>query len=240
MEGNNRDRGAITSPNLLYRGVCAHNVITEGVNGSMAFPAELTSVLTGASMSQLSGWRTAPALITPELQTRPRALYSFRDIVALRTFVRLRKDLSLQKIRFAMATLQDYDLTDHPSNYQLVTDSKTVFLVEGERAMDLVKKKGQEVIASMADVFAPFTNYQGDEVVDFRQPRQHIEVREKRMGGWPTIAGTRVPYNTIALLLSDGTVPPEDAEFYYPNVSALAAMDATDFDNSIRSKRRSA
>lgn len=189
-------------------------------------------------MSQLSRWRTAPSLITPELQTRPKALYSFRDIIALRTFVRLRKDLSLQKIRTAMSTLQDYDLTDHPSNYKLVTDSKTVFLVDGQGAMDLVKNRGQEVIVTMADVFAPFTNYQGDEVVDFRKPRQHIEVREKRMGGWPTIAGTRVPYNTISMLLSDGTVSPEDAAFYYPEVSALAALDATDFDNSIRSRRR--
>lgn len=205
----------------------------------MTFPSELASVLTGASMSQLSHWRSAPALLAPEISSKPRALYSFRDIVALRTFVRLRKELPLQRIRTALSTLQDYDLTDHPSSYQLVTDSKTVFLVEDEGGdvVDLVKRRGQTVLVSMADVFAPFTNLQGQDVVDFRRPRQNIEVREKRMGGWPTIAGTRLRYDTVALLLGDGSVEPEDAHHYYPEVSTEAALDAADFDTTVRERR---
>lgn len=205
----------------------------------MAFPSELASVLSGASMSQLGHWRSAPALLTPELATKPRALYSFRDIVALRTFVRLRKELPLQRIRTALATLQDYDLTEHPSSYQLVTDSKTVFLVDGEGkdVVDLVKRRGQTVLLSMADVFAPFTNLQGQDVVDFRRPRQNIEVRERRLGGWPTIAGTRVPYDTVALLLSDGSVPAEDAHHYYPTVTTEGALDAADLDAAVRERR---
>lgn len=205
----------------------------------MAFPSELASVLSGASMSQLSHWRSAPALLTPELSTKPKAIYSFRDIVALRTFVRLRKELPLQRIRTALTTLQDYDLTEHPSSYQLVTDSKTVFLVdgEGEEVVDLVKRRGQTVLLSMADVFAPFTNLQGQDVVDFRRPRQNIEVRERRLGGWPTIAGTRVPYDTVALLLSDGSVLAEDAHYYYPAVTTQGALDAADFDVTVRERR---
>lgn len=205
----------------------------------MTFPSELASVLSGASMSQLSHWRTAPALLAPEVAARPRALYSFRDIIALRTFVRLRRELPLQRIRAALSTLHDYDLTDHPSSYQLVTDSETVFLVDGDGrdVVDLVKRRGQTVLLSMADVFAPFTNLQGQEVVDFRRPRQNIEVRERRMGGWPTIAGTRVRYDTVALLLGDGSVDAEEAHFYYPEVTAQAALDAADFDSSVRERR---
>lgn len=204
----------------------------------MAFPAELASVLSGASMSQLSHWRSAPPLLAPEVASKPRALYSFRDIVALRTFVRLRRELPLQRIRTALGTLQDYDLTEHPSSYQLVTDSKTIFLVDGgSEVVDLVKRRGQTVLLSMADVFAPFTNLQGQDVVDFRNPRQHIEVRERRMGGWPTIAGTRVRYDTVALLLDDGSIDAEDAHYYYPSVTPQAALDAADFDSSVRERR---
>ncbi|BCW43319.1 DUF433 domain-containing protein [Arthrobacter sp. StoSoilB5] len=166
-------------------------------------------------------------------------MYSFRDIVALRTFVRLRSELPLQRIRTAMGTLQDYDLTDHPSSYKLVTDRKTIFLVDedGRDLVDLVKRRGQTLLLSMADVFEPFTNLQGQDVVDFRQPRTNIEVRERRMGGWPTIAGTRVRYDTVALLLEDGSVAPEDAHHYYPHVSAQAALDAADFEASVRERR---
>ncbi|MGO4859617.1 DUF433 domain-containing protein [Arthrobacter sp. 2MCAF14] len=190
-------------------------------------------------MAQLRHWRSTPTVLAPEIATKPRALYSFRDIVALRTFVRLRKELSLQRIRTALNTLEDYDLTEHPSSYQLVTDSKTVFLVDGEgpEVVDLVKRRGQTLLLSMADVFAPFTNLQGQDVVDFRYPRTNIEVRERRMGGWPTIAGTRLRYDTVALLLGDGSVDPEDAHYYYPAVTTQAALDAADFDSAVRARR---
>jgi hypothetical protein len=71
---------------------------------------------------------------------------------------RLRRELPLQRIRTALGTLQDYDLAGHPSSYQLVTDSKNVFLVDGEGAsvVDLVKRRGQTVLLTMADVFAPY------------------------------------------------------------------------------------
>ncbi|MFJ4208803.1 DUF433 domain-containing protein [Paenarthrobacter sp. NPDC089675] len=205
----------------------------------MAFPSELASVLSGASMSQLIHWRATPALLVPEVASRPRALYSFRDIVALRTFVRLRSELPLQRIRTALSTLQNYDLTDHPSSYKLITERKTIFLVDedGSDAVDLVERRGQTLLLSMAHVFAPFTNMQGQDVVDFRQPRANIEVRERRMGGWPTIAGTRVRYDTVALLLEDGSVSAEDAHFFYPQVTRQAALDAVDFDSSVRDRR---
>jgi uncharacterized protein (DUF433 family)/DNA-binding transcriptional MerR regulator len=202
----------------------------------MAFPTELTAILSGASTGQLANWRTTD-LIRPEIQDRPKALYSFRDVLALRTFVHLRKDVSLQKIRVAMRNLRDYDLTDHPSTYKLVSDQRSVILLQDDGATDLVLKKGQRLLGSMDDVFAPFTNLQGQNVIDFRRPRPNLEVRERRLGGWPTISGTRVPYDTVALLLRDGTVGPEEASNYYPRVSPAAAMDATDFDEAVRRLR---
>ena len=46
-------------------------------------------------------------LLLPEFGTSPRALYSFRDVIALRICVRLRKETSLQRVRRSVAHLQD-------------------------------------------------------------------------------------------------------------------------------------
>ena len=66
----------------------------------MSYPPPLTATLSGATVGQLSYWRRKTAskgvLFAPEYGSRPRALYSYRDIIALRMFVQLRGDLSLQ------------------------------------------------------------------------------------------------------------------------------------------------
>lgn len=207
----------------------------------MAFPVELASLLTGASLGQLQHWRGSGLLI-PEIQRRPKALYSFRDVVALRTVVRLRAEVSLQTVRSAFGTLLEYDLTDHPSAYKLLTDGKSVFFQapDSDETIDLVKRKGQRVLITMEDVFKPFTNLQGSSVVDFRHPRANLEIREHRLGGWPTVAGTRVRYDTVARLLSDGTIEPSEAQNFYPQVTAAGAIDALDLDLSVRNVRGAA
>ena len=157
----------------------------------MAFPTDLTSMLSGASVSQLSNWR-ATDLLRPEIQDKPKALYSFRDVLALRTFVHLRRDVSLQKIRTALKNLKEYDLTEHPSSYKLVADARSVLVVHDDGdATDLVLRKGQRLLGTMDSVLAPFINMQGRDVVDFVRPRPNLEVRERRMGGWAD--GRRLP-----------------------------------------------
>ncbi|WP_377271323.1 DUF433 domain-containing protein [Peterkaempfera sp. SMS 1(5)a] len=196
----------------------------------MSFPVDLTAALSGASVSQLHGWRRTH-LLEPEVQENP-VRYSFRDVVALRTFVRLRSQLPLQRIRKAMNQLRKWDLTDHPASYTLLTEGDSVFFVQDSRAIDLVRRPGQEVILSLADVFAPFENMQGREVADFRRPRPCLEVREQRLAGWPTVLGTRVPYDTVAKLVVGG-VDPKDVRRFYPTVDKRSALDAVDFHGEV-------
>lgn len=196
----------------------------------MSFPVDLTAVLSGASVAQLHNWRRTH-LLEPEAQENP-VRYSFRDIVALRTFVRLRSELPLQRIRKAMDQIRRWDLTAHPASYTLLTEGDSVFLVQEERAIDLVRRPGQEIILNLADVFAPFQNMQGRDVADLRKPRPALEVREQRLGGWPTIHGTRVPYDTVAKLVAGG-VDPQDVQRFYPTVDRRSAEDASDFHQEV-------
>lgn len=199
------------------------------------FPTNLTAVLTGASRSQLRRWNST-GLLVPELATKPRLLYSFRDVVALRTVVRLRSETSLQKVRKAFARMPTLDLTEHPSKYGFGTDGDTIVVADNDgNTIDLVANPGQYHILSLADIFESFRTNRGDTVVDFLHPREHLEIRAGRLGGWPTIAATRIPYNTIADLVSEGEVSLDEVNHFYPGVDADSAADALDFHMAVRS-----
>ncbi|MGH1554815.1 hypothetical protein ACRAWF_31460 [Streptomyces sp. L7] len=71
----------------------------------MSYEPKLAAALSGATLRQLSHWRRASgkrgALLVPEISDSRPILYSFRDVVALRACVKLRRETSLQKIRRA-------------------------------------------------------------------------------------------------------------------------------------------
>lgn len=201
----------------------------------MSYPLDLASVLTGATTAQLRGWKRSGVLVPEDRGEKPM-LYSYRDLVALRSLVYLRARTSNQRLTRAMHTLRhDLDLTDHPSQYTFATDGHGVEVIVGEDdPIELVRIKGQRALIPLTEVFRPFTNFNGNEVVDFEHPRPRLEVVQGRLGGWPTIANTRVPYDTIADLLREGDVDADMLRSFYPTVSLEAAQDALDFDAQVR------
>lgn len=198
----------------------------------MAYATKMTAALTGATVSQLSHWRsqrTGP-LLAPEIQSHPRALYSFRDILALRTCVRLRQLASLQKIRVAVSNLRDLGDREHLAAYRIVADTAGNIQLVAPEAVDLGKHPGQRQFFAIdiAEVIVPFAPRAGVLVPDLFQPRANVIVDPETQGGFPVISGTRVPYDLVAGLVAEG-VPPERVSEYYPSVSADAARDAIDF-----------
>jgi uncharacterized protein (DUF433 family)/DNA-binding transcriptional MerR regulator len=189
------------------------------------YPSYLAATLSGASLRQLQYWREQDVL-HPELKrSGGRVLYSFRDVVALRTFVYLREELSLQLIRKAIGKLREFGNAEHISQYTLVAHAGRVVLMSDESMMDLTKNPGQYVAAFMRDVFQPFVNMQGAQVVNLLRPRELVSVDPDTQGGYPVIAGTRIQFDLVASLVSDGVDPEEVSEFY-PSVTAAAARDA--------------
>jgi uncharacterized protein (DUF433 family) len=192
---------------------------------SVAYPSYLAATLSGASLRQLQYWREQE-ILHPELKrSGGRVLYSFRDVVALRTFVYLREELSLQLIRKAIGKLRELGNADHMSQYKLVASAGRIVLIDDESIMDLTKNPGQYVAAFMRDVFQPFVNMQGAEVVNLLRPRELVSVDPDMQGGYPVIAGTRIQFDLVASLVSDG-VDPEEVSDFYPSVTGAAARDA--------------
>lgn len=201
----------------------------------MSFPIPLAAKMSGASVGQLAYWRKT-AVLKPEIESvRAPYLYSFRDIVALRTFAWLRGDHSLNSIRRSLNTLRELDMVEHPSTYKLVKNGKSIAVMyEGDHAVDLANQPGQSTIGSLANVFEEFRTIKNRQVDALLRPRPSVEVNPSRLGGWPTIAGTRIPFDLVAELISDGTVAPGQVSEFYPGVSAHAALDALDYQRSIR------
>ncbi|MQY15442.1 hypothetical protein SRB5_56240 [Streptomyces sp. RB5] len=194
----------------------------------MAYSTRMAAALSGATVGQLRSWRQDRGngpLLRPELAAAP-ALYSFRDVLALRAFAHLRQDVSLQKIRKALATLKQIGEVEHLSSYSLVAEGDSIALVgDDDHATDLVKRPGQRVVATLEDILQEFAPRPGVVIPCLLRPRQHVSVDPETQGGQPVIAGTRIPFDAVAELVEDG-VPPEEIADYYPGVTADAARDA--------------
>lgn len=209
----------------------------------MAYTTELTAKLTGASLAQLARFRK-DGLLAPELQEGRSVLYSFRDVVALRSLMWLRGDYSLQRIRRAIGNL-DLARLDivHLAEVEFVKSGDSIFARDDESGFtDLVRSPGSREIESfkLGDVFAPFKAYRNREVPDLLRPARHLTVDPGRMAGIPVIEGTRIPFDTIAQLVDGRTILAEDVHHYYPGVSVAAVRDAVEFADSLRPPNRGA
>jgi uncharacterized protein (DUF433 family)/DNA-binding transcriptional MerR regulator len=200
--------------------------------GEVVYATKMAAALSGATVSQLRHWRsprTGP-LLAPEIAASPRVEYSFRDVLALRTFVQLRTDASLQKIRAAIGNLRDIGEADHLATYRLVSDrGGNIQLLTDDDAVSLGRNAGQlQLIAIIGEVIEPFAVRAGVLIPHLLRPRPGLAVDPETQGGTPVIAGTRVPYDAVATLMREG-VSAEGIAEYYPAVGAAAANDALDF-----------
>lgn len=205
----------------------------------MAYPVPLASVLSGATTWQLKNWRDTELLV-PEVSRKSPPLYSYRDIVALRTLARLRTEVSLQSLRKVVANIRTIDLSAHLSTYTLevreTARGKTVlaFSSDDDRRVDVLKKPLQPEIFTLEQVVGPFVNRNDEDVPPLNRPAQHLELFEERRGGWPTIEGTRIDYDIVAQLVDGDEISYEDVQDYYPGVTAEAAASAVEFDEKVK------
>lgn len=202
----------------------------------VAFPVPIASVLSGASVDQLAYWRkrtpSAPALLVPESKRSGRFIYSWADVVALRSIVYLRHEKSLPRVRRAVELLRYLEANEweHLARYTLIsTPSSILVRTPSGQLLDLEQQPGTVVSeVLMSDVLAPFTTRAGRVVPDLEKPRDLLAVNPRVMAGYPVIAGTRVPFDLVAGLADDGATTAEIIAIY-PSVNPASIGDAQDF-----------
>ncbi len=208
----------------------------------MSYTPEVAAALSGATVRQLSYWRSGRGrepLLAPEVyKPRSRVSYSFRDVVALRTFVFLKAEgISLQRIRKAVHNLRKLGELSHLSEYKLVAVGKdVVWRISADDAMDLTGHPGQGVIATMVDILRPFRNERGLTVPDLYKPKPGVRVDPEIRGGYPVVENTRIPYALVASLLRDG-LSPQEVRAIYPSMGASSAEGVVEFAKYVDERR---
>lgn len=211
----------------------------------MALPTDLTAALSGVSVSRLASWRSDASgrpLLRPEVSDERPILYSFRDVLAARTFVYLNNQwkVPVQRIRKALRKMDDLAL-GHAGEYQfVVTEKKDIALVEGDAGTLLTGRNASaQVLIPLIDVLGPFpatspawTRKGVLWVPDFLRPRPHLIVDEDSFGGVPVVEGTRVTYDVVGDLINAGMAP-EVVVQWYPAVTVEAARDAASFGKDV-------
>ncbi len=93
-------------------------------------------------------------------------MYSFQDVLALRTFVRLRENA------------RDRGEVDHLASYRLVSDKGgNIQLVTQDQAVNLGNRPGQlHLVAVMGDIIEPFAARAGVLVPHLLRPRPGLAV----------------------------------------------------------------
>lgn len=206
----------------------------------MAFSVPIASVLTGATVRQLAYWRKSTAsakpLLVPEGQRSGRYLYSWADVVALRSIVYLRQEKSLPRIRRAVGRLRQLESADwtHLAAYRLInTDTTIVVKTPSGQLLDLEQHPGtilHEIL--MSDILGPFETSTGRRVPALEHPQPKLIVDPAVLGGYPVIAGSRVPFDVVARLAEDDLEPSEITAIY-PSVDPEAIADATVFAEQV-------
>ncbi|GBD37479.1 putative HTH-type transcriptional regulator [bacterium HR36] len=123
------------------------------------FMLDMVARLTGATVKQLIHWdRTG--LIRPSIAQAhgkgSRRVYSFLDVIAVKTAVTLRREgISLQKIRRCLRYLREmYPQLEQPlANLNLLTDGQSVFLLTSDPTTACQNRKVIDTLAGGQLVF---------------------------------------------------------------------------------------
>lgn len=190
-----------------------------------AFTLEQASRLGRVSARQASYWARERILVPSILYDRTRRpnryLYSFTDVVGLRTLGLMRNEygLSLQSLRRAATALHDH--SDRPwSELRFWIRGKDLFF-QDPSTHDLVSAMdgSQTTLSIEIEPIAASVKAEA-ETLWIRKPEDigQIERRRNVLHNQPVIKGTRVPVSSIINLANDG-MDIDDIVRAYPSLT---------------------
>jgi uncharacterized protein (DUF433 family) len=206
-----------------------------------AYTADRAAALSGVPRSTIHWWARERILV-PSVSATKQRLWSFGDLMGLRTIYWLRQrkttesgvDIpatSMDAVRAALASLANLEMPlwrdDHPM--VLVNGEGRVYL-ETPDGMQTVE--GQIGLGEVLDLIAPFSTTEGARGPDLHHPRPELRIVPGKLSGSPHIAGTRVETRAIAALFNDGYDARQVAGLY-PYLSAQQIAQALDLEQQL-------
>ncbi len=208
----------------------------------LGFSLERTSRLTGLSVRQLRYWDET-GVYSPEFAAEDRRqpysrVYSFRDIVGLRTLAQLRETVPLQELRKIGNWLKrHYDAPWSALRFSL--HGKTVYFADPVTGFQVsTRPTGQTVLAVIELEPIAQDMRRAVERLRSRDPNQIGRIARHRhvMSNVPVLAGTRVPTAAIWSFHEAGYSPQEILK-EYPQLT-VRDIEAAIADEKGRRHRR--
>ncbi len=206
-----------------------------------AFSIERVGALTGLSVRQLRYWDKTkvyePELANGSKRQAYSRIYSFRDVVGLRTLAQLRKRIPLQELRRVGEWLKER--YSHPwSSLRFgILGRRIVFGDPKTGEIISTRPAGQRVLTVfelepvVADVRMAIRrlNERGTEEIGRVMRDRHI------MGNAPVLAGTRIPTSVIWDFYTSGSSPDVIREMY-PQLTIRDVDAAIAYEQEARTK----
>jgi uncharacterized protein (DUF433 family) len=232
------------NPRLLVicEGVCWNRPAVEA-HALIVMTAAEAAQVAGASVRQVGHWNRR-GLFQPSVSNEPGAygkLYSFRDLVGLRTIAKLRaQGIPLQQLRRFDAWLKERYETPWSSLRFEVRGRELVFLDPDSGATISAQPAGQVVLRFRMTQLAEETDAEIRRLRE-RKPEQFGQVTRTRgvLGGVWRLAGTRVPTSAIRSL-HDAGYSDDDILRSYPGLVRADIAAALAHERSARSSGRRA
>lgn len=199
-----------------------------------AYTAERAAALSGVPKSTVHWWARG-GIVVPSVSPERTKLWSYADLLALRTVYWLRQRkvrgpgheiprTSLPEIRRALRELQrlDLDLFEQGRPTVFVQPDGHIVLEEpeGYRRAD-----GQTFLPGYLDLIAPFTTDEATRGVDLREPAPLVRIAPRRLAGAPHVVHTRIATESLAALRRRG-FDVAGMRALYPDLSVEAIESA--------------
>jgi len=173
-----------------------------------AYSAERAAALSGVPLSTVHYWARTDILV-PGVSPERVKLWSFADLLALRTIYWLRQEkkvrgwdiprTTMPTVRRALAALKRQELEVFPDDRDstIVIDRKGKIFIRNRGAIRTTE--GQHVL-DLLDLIAPFETAEGLYGPDLRRPRPLLRIVPGKLGGSPHVRETRLETEAIAAL----------------------------------------
>jgi uncharacterized protein (DUF433 family) len=209
---------------------------------SWAFSAEQVAGLTGLSLNQLAYWRNTGFFGSKPEKGEP-ALYSFRELVGLRTVALLRRKIPLQELRRVGEWLAAHHQDPWSSLRFYLAGRTVVFGYPGSEQLVSTRPAGQ---TEMGEEYA-LERVAADVRQDARRLRERtpeqigrVVQRRNVAGNAPVIEGTRIRTSAIWNFRQAGCTI-ADIQRQYPRLTEKDIKAALDYESrQPRRKKRSA
>jgi uncharacterized protein (DUF433 family) len=210
-----------------------------------AYAAERAAALSGVPRSTVHYWARREILV-PSVSAERVKLWSYTDLMALRTIYWLRRtkhgvdgrDLprtAMPAVRKALATLRELDLrlwTEEGGPAVVVDRSGHVYVRTESGAVESLDR-GRPIDADWLDLIEPFSTHEATLGPNLQAPRPHLRIVPGKLSGSPHIERTRIETAAVAALADRG-LDRQAIHALYPIVAPVSVAESLDLEAQLR------